>query len=422
VCHRWRRVVFASPRRLNLQLLCLAGTHARDTLDVWPALPLIIEEGRIPSPGIDNIVAVLERSDRVHQIILTVSNSDFEKVLPAMLVPFPELTILQFRLDGISTPVLQVPDLFLGGSAPRLKSFSLNRILFPGLPKLHLSAPHLVRLSFDHIPYSGFMSPESMTAVLSTLTSLEYFHLNFQFRSRSDQASRRSPPPTRFVLHALTSFWFEGVREYLEDVLARIDAPRLESMFICFDKIGFDTPQFIGFISRTPSLKAPKKARIDLRGDGVMVTLSPRIFAFSDLSVKFLCGDWGRPPSFLVQICTSYLPPLSTLEDLYINDSYPPPWLDDITNSQWLEALHPFSAVKNLYLSEEFAQRIVPALQEPVGGRTTEVLPTLEKIIFKGPKPSGSVQEAVEQFVAARQSSAVNSLPIAIIHHRDHPY
>ena len=416
MCHRWRRVVFASPRRLNLQLLCLAGTHARDTLDVWPALPLIIEEGRIPSPGIDNIVAVLERSDRVHQIILTVSNSDFEKVLPAMLVPFPELTVLQFGSDDISTPVLQVPDLFLGGSAPRLKSFSLDRILFSGLPKLHLSAPYLVRLAFDNIPYSGFMSSESMATVLSTVTSLEDFHLQFQFRSRSDQASRRSPPRTRFVLHALTSFWFEGVREYLEDVLARIDAPRLDSMSICFDKIGFDTPQFIGFISRTPSLKAPKDAHIVLRGDGVLVTLSPRISALRALRAEFLCGDWDWPPSFLVQICTSYLPSLTMLEDLYIDSSYPSPWLDDIENSQWLEALHPFSAVKNLYLSEQVAQRIVPALQEPVGGRTAEVLSTLEKIIFKGPKPSSSIQEAVEQFVAARQSSAVNSLPIAVVH------
>ena len=143
VCHRWRSIVFASPRRLNLQLLCVAGIHARDTLDVWPALPLLIEESRSPSPGIDSIVAVLERSDRVYKIILTVSNSDFEEVLPAMLVPFPELTDLQFGSNEISTPVLQVPDLFLGGSAPRLQTFSLNRILFPGLPKLLLSAsPH----------------------------------------------------------------------------------------------------------------------------------------------------------------------------------------------------------------------------------------------------------------------------------------
>jgi hypothetical protein len=44
VCRRWRSVVFQSPRRLNLRLLCTTKTPARDTLDVWPPLPLIIQE------------------------------------------------------------------------------------------------------------------------------------------------------------------------------------------------------------------------------------------------------------------------------------------------------------------------------------------------------------------------------------------
>jgi hypothetical protein len=42
VCQRWRNLVFGSPRRLNLQLCCRPNTPARDTLDVWPALPLIV--------------------------------------------------------------------------------------------------------------------------------------------------------------------------------------------------------------------------------------------------------------------------------------------------------------------------------------------------------------------------------------------
>ena len=38
----WRRIVFGSPLRLNLRLFCSKKTPARHTLDVWPALPLII--------------------------------------------------------------------------------------------------------------------------------------------------------------------------------------------------------------------------------------------------------------------------------------------------------------------------------------------------------------------------------------------
>ena len=78
-------------------------------------------------------------------------------------------------------------------------------------------------------------------------------------------------------------------------------------------------------------------------------------------------------------------------------------WQDDIENSQWLELLHPFTAVKDLYISQEFTPRIAPALQELVGERVTEVLPALQTLFLEEPLPSGPVQETIGQFVAARQ-------------------
>ena len=66
--------------------------------------------------------------------------------------------------------------------------------------------------------------------------------------------------------------------------------------------------------------------------------------------------------------------------------------------------------VKDLYLSKEFAPGIAAALQELVGGRT-EVFPSLENIFVEGLELSGSFQENIGQFVAARQLS---DHPIAI--------
>ena len=121
--------------------------------------------------------------------------------------------------------------------------------------------------------------------------------------------------------------------------------------------------------------------------------------------MQILCtaSDWQL--SSLEQVCTSSLPPLSTLEDLYINKhSYlRSRWQDDVENALWLDLLRPFVAVKNLYLSEEFVPCIAPALQELVMGRTTEVLPCLEDILLEGFQPSGPLQEGIEKFVAARQ-------------------
>jgi hypothetical protein len=67
--------------------------------------------------------------------------------------------------------------------------------------------------------------------------------------------------------------------------------------------------------------------------------------------------------------------------------------------------------VKNLYLSKEFAPGIAAALQELVGSRITELLPSLQNILVEGLEPSGPFQENIGQFVAARQLSGH---PIAV--------
>ena len=93
---------------------------------------------------------------------------------------------------------------------------------------------------------------------------------------------------------------------------------------------------------------------------------------------------------------------------------YPwPVWRDNIENALLLELLQPFSSVKNLYLSKSFASRVMPALQELVEGRTTEVLPILQNIFLEEPQTSETVQACIQQFVAVRQ---VTSHPIAVSH------
>jgi hypothetical protein len=87
-------------------------------------------------------------------------------------------------------------------------------------------------------------------------------------------------------------------------------------------------------------------------------------------------------------------------------------WANDaIKNTLWLELLLPFTAVENLYLSNEFAPGVVLALRELVGDRMTEVLPNLQNIFVEWLKPQDRFQKCIRQFVAARQLSGH---PIAI--------
>jgi hypothetical protein len=410
VCRLWRRIVFGSPNRLNLELVCTAKTPARDALDVWPALPLVIRNRANPEEGLDNIIAVLEHSERVRLIDLRHLSSSHMLELPAATqVPFPELTDLDLWSDGLGEVVL--PDSFLGGSAPRLRYVSLVDVPFPGLPKLLLSATHLVQLYLRNIPHSGYISPDAMLTVLSTLTSLDELILRFQSpRSRLDRATRHPPPPTRSVLSVLTYFLFKGDSEYLDELVAHIDTPRLHKLRITFfNQIIFDTPQLIRFICRTPALKPLQKAHVSFDGGAATVNLSSLTPGADLLKIGIRCRDLDWQVSSVEQLCTSSLPPLSTLEDLYIFEGTSSPhWHDNIENALWLELLHPFRTVKNLYLCEDIAPRIAPALKKLVGSRATEVLPTLQTIFLEEiyhPHLSRLVQEDIQWFVAARQAS-----------------
>jgi hypothetical protein len=379
-------------------------------LDVWPALPLIIvfDGDNNPTGSMDNFFAALECTDRVCRIDIGIVQSlDLEIFLAVLQQPFPELTHVE--LASTAETVAVVPDSFLGGSAPRLETLSLVGIPFPGLPKLLLSATHLVILELEYIPHSGYFSPDMMVTSLSTLTSLEHLGLEFESpRSCPDEASRRPPPLTRPVLPVLRFFSFKGVSEYLDD-MACIDAPQLDFLFITFfNDIVFDTPQLVRFISHTPMSKALKNANITLEDRAARVSLSSQTSHYAEFEVTILCKRLDWQVSSLEQVCTSCLPPLYMLEDLYFYEEshLQPDWKDSIGNRQWLDLFHSFMTVKNLYLSENFASRIAPALQELVEGRTTDVLdvlPALQNIFLKGFGSSGSVQESIGQFVAARQ-------------------
>jgi hypothetical protein len=154
VCRRWRSLVFQSPRRLNLRLLCTPKTRVRDTLDIWPPLPLTIDNSDASDrpPGMDNIMAALEHDDRVHRMRLgRLSSAELKYLIDSAATqkPFPELTDLQLGMLVYGGPERferRLPYSFLGGTPPRLRSLYLEYVPFPGLPKLLLSATNLVHL------------------------------------------------------------------------------------------------------------------------------------------------------------------------------------------------------------------------------------------------------------------------------------
>src|SRR5712672_1628692 len=286
VCRRWRYLVFASPRRLNLRLVYEGHVLMSEELGAWPVLPVILNasDSELHHPNLDqrwdNRAAALESEhyNRIREIyIINMPNSRWERFAAAVQKPFPELTRLcVFMEDGDVASAL--PDSILGGSAPRLRELELGGIPFPSMPKLLLSANGLVELSLVNIPDSGYISPDAMATVLTVMTTLESLRLQFRSpQSLPDPASRPLPPPTRFVLPALTKLTFRGVYGYSEDLLARIDAPLLDYFFISFFvDFNFDVPQLHRFIGHAEELKACNHAAVSIFPDSIELSVYPK--------------------------------------------------------------------------------------------------------------------------------------------------
>ena len=275
-----------------------------------------------------------------------------------MEVPFPELTDL--LLAPFSQTARVLPFLFLGGSALRLQHLYLVGIPFPGLRKLLLSATHLTTLYLVDIPHSGYLSPEAMVAALSTLNSLE--ELWYKFQSPRYHPDRRLLPQTRFFHPALTEFQFKGAGDYLEDLVARIGAPRQARLcaleITVFNKIIFDMPQFIQVICRTRILKVHEEACVIFEDGASSVIFSSQTSDYRHFEVEIPFSDLDWQVSSLEQVFTSCLPHFFTLEGLSIDvpKGWEPDWQDNVENTLWLELSQPFTSVKNLFLSKEIAQ------------------------------------------------------------------
>ena len=66
VCRKWRNIVLESPLRLNLRIHCHPATPVREKLDVWPALPIVLEQYGVWEPKwMDNVIAALEHNNRI---------------------------------------------------------------------------------------------------------------------------------------------------------------------------------------------------------------------------------------------------------------------------------------------------------------------------------------------------------------------
>jgi hypothetical protein len=411
VCRMWRFVVFGSPIRLDLRLICTEGSPVRKSLDVWPAFPLVLRsytESKLDSSedSFDNLVAALEHYDRVRQIDITnPADSLWKKHVTAMDEPFTALRSLCFDSLGEAVPL---PDTFLNGSYPCLQYLDLSSLSFPSLPRLLLSTSDLTYLRLFDIPNSGYISPETMATCLSALPKLKSLFIHFRFQTPHPQPRNRPvPPQTRSVLPALTELTFKGVSEYLEVLVGRIDAPLLDDFTIVFFyRLVFYTPQIIRFFGHLDSFRSPSLDLVfNSREASLPVPSRTKHFSHS-WRIYRKRFDWKV--FSLLQICSRILPfrDRSSVNVLNIV-SWSRPDPDNMDPTLWLQLFHSFPSVQKLQIHVALEPFIAAALQGLTGESAANVLPSLYSLSFFGDRSDDSeaAPHGIQSFIAARQHS-----------------
>ncbi|KAH8982476.1 hypothetical protein EDB86DRAFT_3086141 [Lactarius hatsudake] len=408
VCRNWRAIVFASPHRLDLRLVYTYAKPVRESVDCWPALPIVIwypTERLVPEDE-GNVVAALRYPDRIYEINLTVTRSLLAKSFVLLRAPFPALERLRLRSQDTMRSLI-LPTAFLGGAAPRLRDIHLDSTAFPMLPQVLLSAHELVSLRLDDIPNSGYISPEFFATGLSVTTRLEYLKISFlpPILQRNTASSTRA----HAVLPALTDFQFRGDVDYLENLVTKIDAPALERFTVTlFEQSTFNIPQLSKFIGRTRTLRSPHQTSIELSEAEIVVThdfrLSSRSPSSGNFKLQVLYEEEDLQMATLVHISRQLSASLASPERLDVTASSDLfVWRDpgEADAVQWLEFLRLFPGVKKLEVSSTLASIIASAFEQVT--RTLDILPLLSELHIGGSQ--ASMSSSIESFAAVRERS-----------------
>jgi hypothetical protein len=264
VCQRWRNVVLGSAAYLGLSLVCTNGTPIADMLAHSPPLPLIIDfslddDDDITAEDEERAIIAIRQYDRVRRVRFWVPPTSLQKLVAAMDDVYP---ILEYLIIGHpvkdDTTVLVLPETL---QAPHLRHLMLVSFALPIGFRLLTNAVSLVTLCLLLVHPSTYFHPNTLLRWLSSMPHLETLFISFLLPDRSRHVEGQSTLTAPVALPNLLVFRFKGVAAYLEALLYRISAPRLEKLQIgFFNQLSFSVPSLLQSVdtAETPRFKSAK--------------------------------------------------------------------------------------------------------------------------------------------------------------------
>ncbi|KAN0134712.1 hypothetical protein V8E53_007497 [Lactarius tabidus] len=421
VCRRWRFVVFAYPRLLDLRIVSTNNNSIREIPDFWPAALPVIMRYRSPSAeDEDDILDILKNPARICEMDIDITFSLFEKCATLFEQSFPTLEYL--RLKSWETvpggrQALVLPDNSLGSSTLRLRVVHLQDTLFPTLPRLLSASENLVSLQLKNIPASAILTAQDLAVGLSSATKLESLKIDIYGALVSRSPTRNGLEP-RTVLPALLEFQFAGESSYLNALASRIDTPIIAQIGVTFFRSfdGYDTDELCGLFARGEELRSSRRRETQIQFFG-----QPTVFMHHFTRLPSSPGSFrvqlvgrGRPRdhvAFVTQICRGFqsLGIMHKVTQVEIDEHSH--WPLELVTAHWVNLLRALSGVKRLHVIDTLVSYVVSTLAEVSGEETGEILPALRDLHLQG-EPGTSA--AIEPFITARK---LYGLPISV-HYR----
>ena len=400
-CRKWRHIVFTSQGVLRLRLFCTHGTPVQKTLLIWPALPIVVEYGGLPTldppapEDEDNIIAALKQSDRVISISLTIT-SPLLKKLYTIEGEFSELQDLVLLSRSAVWRTLKMPSAFRWGQ--RLGRLHSTEVAFPTFPQLLSSSTNLIDLQLHQVFFPWQFPPDMLMKALSNLGQLRSLSLHF---SSVAYYHRALPPDTeRKFLPVLTRLNYQGSMEYLEDTVAKIDAPFLKDIEITFfDYLIVAHSKLSEFIDWIESYRLQFGAHILSSQPYISISIKPRIRQPGAPTCLKLRMPSRLQTSSMAQICL-----FNDEGDLRVTTTRPSGRMNGSYSRELLNFLSKFTGKKLCQLDMSHSINVVHALQ-PLGNQH-EKFPTLHKLYILQPGPRDVVlRETVVSFMMSRRLS-----------------
>jgi hypothetical protein len=385
-----------------------------------PPLPLVIdynEHRNITEEVEEGIIVALGQRDRVRRIRLRISVLSTQKLILAIDEEYPVLEhlIVVPSTEDRST-VLKLPETL---RAPRLRHLTLRGFVFPRETRLLTTAVDIVTLCLFMDHPSAYFQPTTLLQWISFMPQLETLLIEFSFPVPNRDVEKpptRTPIMTSITFPNLRSFLFRGVSAYLEAVVRRISAPRLEKLGIqFFEQLTFSVPRLLHFMNTTENLRFDS-AKLEFFGYWVRVEVYPReteAYPLIPLSIVVdCCTCWhlGWQVSSVAQIFNSLNPIFSTVEHLTLKHhvhSRSSEEHNEVDRTEWRKLLRSFSNVKTLFVDCELVEELSRCLQLDNGELPLELLPELQKLTYSGSR------DEFTSFIDTRQNAG---RPVTLVH------